>query len=153
MSFSMYAGAVSRPLPTTQPAAVRRRRSERILAKIVRHFGDWSSCRTAAPIRAALGEHPCQSHADHSQLARDGRQVDPTETLQARVEKCSAPKDRKSNRKLERAWEDTRPGGLLGPAVGIEDGISSEGGSQTLSETLLIEWTALELKPSSQLLA
>ena len=85
ISRSIDAGDVSRPLPTTQPGAVRRRRSERIVTEIVRHFRDWSGRRTAAPIRVALRECPCHSHADRSQFARDGRQVGPTETLQARV--------------------------------------------------------------------
>ena len=68
-----------------------RRSEKKILAEIVRHFRHWPGGRTAAPIGAALWGRPRHGHADHSQLARDGRQVNTIEALQARVEEHNTP--------------------------------------------------------------
>ena len=68
---------------------MRRRCSERSPTEIVRHFWDWSGRGTAASIGVAFRGGPRRSPADRSQLARDGRQVNTTEALQARVKKRS----------------------------------------------------------------
>ena len=76
----------------TQFWAMRRRRNEKIFAEIVKHFSNWFDRKTTISIKIAFRENFRHNHVDHSQFARNNRQMNTNETLQIRVKKRNISK-------------------------------------------------------------
>ena len=147
ISCKIDAEDVKRSFLKAQFWAMRWRRNEKIFAEIVRHFSNWFDRRTTTSIKIAFREDSRHNHVDHSQLARNDRQMNTNEALQIRVKKRNISEKKKFR---ESAKNDRQEWFTM--SLNQRKWIQSHKWLRTLYEMLSTKWTTLKLKRLSQLL-